>query len=164
MSELETKVRDKYNRITKTLIEKELTITTMESCTSGLIISLLTDTEGSSAAVKGAFVTYSNEAKVMNGVPSETIDRYGVYSKETALAMAAVAKRAYGADISVGVTGTMGNVDPENEDSNPGEVFFSIDKQGGATAFHVNIPPLGSRYEYKLRVAELVADKILDVI
>ena len=138
----------------------------MESCTSGLIISLLTDTEGSSAAVKGAFVTYSNEAKVMNGVPSETIDRYGVYSKETALAMAAVAKRAYGADISVGVTGTMGNVDPENEDSNPGEVFFSIDidTEGGATAFLVNIPPLGSRYEYKLRVAELVADKILDVI
>ena len=67
MTDLEKKVRDKFRFITKTLIEKELTITTMESCTSGFIASLLTDTEGSSAIFRGAFVTYSNEAKIMQG-------------------------------------------------------------------------------------------------
>ena len=164
MSELEIRVRDKYNRITKTLIEKELTITTMESCTSGLIISLLTDTEGSSAAVKGAFVTYSNEAKIKNGVPKEIIDKYGVYSKETSVAMADAAKASYGADISIGVTGTMGNIDPANNDSHPGEVFFSIASTKGISSYHVNIPVKESRYDYKLFVADLVADKIIDVI
>ena len=38
-----------YELLTKKLIEKNLTITTMESCTAGLIMSLITDTEGSSA-------------------------------------------------------------------------------------------------------------------
>ena len=57
-----------YELLTRKLIEKKLTITTMESCTAGLIMSLITDTEGSSAITKGGFVTYSNEAKVKNGV------------------------------------------------------------------------------------------------
>ena len=69
----EQSVHQKYNEITKTLIEKNLTITTMESCTAGLISSLLTDTEGSSQILRGAFVTYSNEAKIMQGVPAKVI-------------------------------------------------------------------------------------------
>ena len=65
-----------------------MTITTMESATSGQIASLITDTEGSSAILKGAFITYCNEAKIMQGVPAEILDKYTVYSKETAEAMA----------------------------------------------------------------------------
>ena len=61
----EMSVRKKYNKLTNDLIEKKLMITTMESCTSGQIASLITDTEGSSAVMKGACITYSNEAKVM---------------------------------------------------------------------------------------------------
>ena len=75
---------------------------------------LITDTEGSSAVLKGAFVTYCNEAKIMQGVPAEIIDRYTVYSNETAGAMAQACRKAYNANIGIGVTGTMGNVDPAN--------------------------------------------------
>ena len=53
-----------------------MTITTMESATSGQIASLITDTEGSSAILKGAFITYCNEAKIMQGVPAEILDKY----------------------------------------------------------------------------------------
>ena len=67
----------------------------MESCTSGLIASLITDTEGASAVMKGAYITYSNEAKVLHGVPKETIDKYGVYSYETAEDMAFSAGAIY---------------------------------------------------------------------
>lgn len=42
----EREIRNDYRKITETLIEKGKTITTMESCTSGLIASLITDTEG----------------------------------------------------------------------------------------------------------------------
>ena len=52
----EAAVREGYRQLTKLLIEKKMTITTMESATSGQIASLITDTEGSSAVFKGAFV------------------------------------------------------------------------------------------------------------
>ena len=63
----EESVRKKYEVLTTSLIRRKLTITTMESCTAGQVVSLITDTEGSSAVLKGAFVTYSNEAKIMQG-------------------------------------------------------------------------------------------------
>ena len=95
----EAAVRGKYTELTLGLIRRGLTITTMESCTSGQIASLITDTEGSSAVLKGAFVTYSNEAKIMQGVPAAIIGTYGVYSAETAAAMAEACRAVYGADI-----------------------------------------------------------------
>ena len=71
-------VRSMYRRLTETLIARGLSITTMESCTAGQIASLITDTEGASAILKGAVVTYSNAATVRQGVPEETIRRFGV--------------------------------------------------------------------------------------
>ncbi len=164
MTDLEKNVREKFRYITNTLIKEQLTITTMESCTSGLVASLLTDTEGASAILKGAFITYSNEAKIKQNVPADVIERFGVYSKETAREMALAAKRAYGADIAVGVTGTMGNVDPANNDSTPGEVFFAIAHKEGTESFHISVPVQDSRYEYKLFVAGAIAEEITRVI
>ena len=57
----ESDIRNDYKKLTKLLIERDMTITTMESATSGQIASLITDTEGSSAVLKGAFVTYCND-------------------------------------------------------------------------------------------------------
>ena len=125
---IENKIRMNYRNLTQLLISRHLTITTMESATSGQIASLITDTEGSSAVLKGAFITYCNEAKIMQGVPAEIIDKYTVYSKETAGSMAQVCRKAYNANIGIGVTGTMGNVDPANPDASiPGQVYFAID-------------------------------------
>lgn len=160
----ESQVRDLYRTITKGLIEKKLTITTMESATSGQIASLITDTEGSSAIMKGAFVTYSNEAKIMQGVPAEVIDTFGVYSSETAVEMAKAAARAYKADIAIGVTGTMGNVDPANDDSVPGQVYFAIYHQGQVDSFYRELDPQPSRLQYKLIVAEEVGKELIKLI
>ena len=98
----------------------------MESCTSGFIASLLTDTEGASEVFRGSFVTYSNEAKILCGVPEEVIRVHGVYSKETAIAMATTCRGKFGTDVGIGVTGTFGNVDPANADSTPGIVYAAI--------------------------------------
>ena len=76
----ENKIREDYKKLTKYLISKQLTVTTMESATSGLIASLITDTEGASAVFKGSFVTYSNEAKIKQGVPAEIIDKRDLFN------------------------------------------------------------------------------------
>ena len=78
----------KSDRVVKKLINANITISTMESCTSGLIASMITDTEGASAIFPGGYVTYLNETKVLVGVNEEVIRQYGVYSRECAQAMA----------------------------------------------------------------------------
>ena len=157
-------VREKYEKLTKLFITKRMTITTMESCTSGLIASLLTDTEGASAIMKGAYITYSNEAKIMAGVPCEVIEKYGVYSKETATQMAEKCKESFGSDIGIGITGSFGNVDPNNEDSVPGQVHFAVAIGTDLATKSASIPVQTSRYEYKLYAADLVADFLLEIL
>ena len=158
-------VNDKFRHITEKLIEKGLTVSTMESCTSGLIASLITDTEGSSAVMKGAFVTYSNEAKVRNGVPQEVIETYGVYSGETAAHMALACQRFYGADIGIGITGSFSNVDPANPGSIPGVVYFSIVCAGlSPQNYIITGVSKESRLESKLKAADSVADELLKIL
>lgn len=158
----ERQIREKYAQLTRLLIEKGITITTMESITAGQIASLITDTEGASAVLKGAFVTYSNEAKIMQGVPKEIIETYGVYSVETACAMAKACRAAYKADIGIGVTGSAGNVDPNNADSIPGQVYYVADIRGKIISCHLELPTLPSRYAYKMRVAGEIGEILLE--
>ena len=158
----ENNIRDNYHKLTKILISRNLTITTMESATSGQIASLITDTEGSSAVLKGAFITYCNEAKIMQGVPAEVIDKYTVYSKETAGAMAKACRKAYNANIGIGVTGTMGNVDPANPNASvPGQVYFAIDIDGDVEEYYVELLPQPTRLAYKLAVAEEIYEELI---
>lgn len=162
---IESVIRKDYEKLTKLLIEKHMTITTMESATAGQLASLITDTEGSSAVLKGAFVTYCNEAKIMQGVPKEIIDRYTVYSKETAEAMAEACIKAYQADIGIGVTGTMGNVDLDNQASSvPGQVYFAIGIEGNMKSYYVELEPQPTRLAYKLAVAKEIYDVLMECL
>lgn len=158
----EKEIRKDYAKLTKLLIEWNMSITTMESATAGQIASLITDTEGASAIFKGASITYSNETKIMQGVSAEVIHKYTVYSKETAEAMATACANMYGADIGIGVTGTMGNTDPDNaEASVPGQVYFAISLKGSVRSYVVEIPQQPSRLMYKLAVAKEVYDILM---
>ena len=160
----EMKIREKYSRITQKLKHLSKTITTMESATSGMIASLITNGEGASTIFKGAFVTYCNDAKIRNGVPEEIISKYGVYSKETAAAMAKACRRFYDADIGIGVTGTFANVDPMNPDSEPGLVYFSIETERDVYSFCYKLEKFGPRFESKFEVADVLADKVIKII
>ena len=161
----EQEIRNEYAKLTKLLIEKKLTITTMESCTSGQIASLITDTEGASAVLKGAFVTYCNEAKIMQGVPEEIIEKYTVYSKETACAMADACRKAYNADIGIGVTGSLENVDPENENaSKPGSVWFAFSFKNKVYDYYFEFLPQPTRFGCKMTVAKKIVDELLKIL
>ncbi|MBO4859658.1 MAG: nicotinamide-nucleotide amidohydrolase family protein [Treponema sp.] len=169
-----SQVQEKYNLLTKTLIHKKITITAMESCTSGLIASLITDTEGSSEIFKGSVVTYSNRAKIRMGVPSEIIEKFGVYSKETARAMASACRKAVSTDIGIGVTGTFGNVDPANKDSTVGQAFFAIDFFGLVKDYEIKLELEScegaglesadfdsTRFNCKLQIAQAIVNRLL---
>ena len=161
----EKEIRKDYAKLTKLLIEWNMPITTMESATAGQIASLITDTEGASAIFKGASITYSNETKIMQGVSAEVIHKYTVYSKETAEAMATACANMYGADIGIGVTGTMGNTDPDNADASvPGQVYFAISLKGSVRSYVVEIPQQPSRLMYKLAVAKEVCDVLMGLL
>ena len=161
----EKEIRKDYAKLTKLLIEWNMSITTMESATAGQIASLITDTEGASAIFKGASITYSNETKIMQGVSAEVIHKYTVYSKETAEAMATTCANMYGADIGIGVTGTMGNTDPDNADASvPGQVYFAINMKGSVRSYVVEIPQQPSRLMYKLAVAKEVYDVLMRLL
>ena len=154
-------VYKKYAAITMALIKKKITIATFESCTSGRVVSLLTDTEGASAVVCGGAVVYNNNSKIANGISSEVIDAFGVYSPETAIVMAATACDTFGSDIGIGVTGTFSNTDPANDDSIPGIVYFAIHHREKTDVFLIDGVPQMKRCDCKLYVADKIADELI---
>lgn len=112
--------------IVNKLIEKNLTIAAMESCTGGGIANEITNISGASAIIKESYVTYCNEAKIKQGVPAGVIEKYTVYSKETAIEMAKAVKRQANSNIAVGITGQMGRIDPNNSVEKLNHVWFAI--------------------------------------
>lgn len=86
-----------------------LTVCTAESCTGGLILSVLTDVAGSSAYVEGGLVTYSNGAKTkLLGVREATLVEAGAVSAATAGEMACGARSLFDTDYALSVTGIAG--------------------------------------------------------
>ena len=74
-------------KVVKRLISLNKTISTMESCTGGSVVNSITNVEGASEILKFSAVTYSNEFKIKMGVDRDIIDKYSVYSMETAMEM-----------------------------------------------------------------------------
>lgn len=107
---------------------QKLTMATAESCTGGLVASLLTDVEGVSSAFECGFVTYADEAKCeLLGVDPETVKSAGAVSKETAVAMARGALRRSRADVVIAITGFAGPAGPRDEE---GLVHFACARRG----------------------------------
>ncbi|MBN8726109.1 MAG: CinA family protein [Xanthomonadales bacterium] len=115
------------------------TIVTAESCTGGWIAKLLTDIAGSSAWFECGVVAYSYEAKeAMLGVQSQTLERTGAVSSETAVEMVSGALARYGASVAVAVTGVAGP-SGGTPDKPVGTVWIGWKRRGGyarAELFH----------------------------
>ena len=103
--------------VVRLLKEKGLKIAAAESCTGGMFAASITDVPGASEVISSSYVNYSNESKIKElGVPAETIERFGLVSRETAEAMAVGTKKRSGADIAISVTGYAGpEFDPGHE-------------------------------------------------
>ena len=95
--------------VIETLKQKNYTLTTAESCTGGLIASMLTSVAGSSKVFASGFVTYANASKEqLLDVDAATLSRYGAVSEETVVQMAEGALKKSGAHYAVAVSGIAG--------------------------------------------------------
>lgn len=108
------------------LIDKNITIASMESCTGGGFANSITNIEGASDILKFSVVTYSNEYKIRMGVPEEIIDKYSVYSFEVSDSMALNISNFSHSDLGVGITGKLNRVDKNNPFGEDNVVFISI--------------------------------------
>lgn len=118
-------------RILQTACDKGLSLATAESCTGGLLASLLTDVEGVSSAFERGYVVYSKEAKCeLLHIARDTVDGCGAVSRQVAVAMAEGALKDSRADIALSVTGFAGPGAPDDE---PGLVHFGCARKGRPT-------------------------------
>lgn len=112
--------------IVELLKEKNKTISTMESCTGGAIANYITNIPDSSMVFSYGAITYSNEFKVKMGVSPDVIQKYTVYSMETARCMAKTICEFTNSNFGVGVTGKLKKTDPFNLDGEDDICYLSI--------------------------------------
>ena len=123
------------------LIQNNLTVSTAESCTSGLLASRLTDIPGSSKYFKGGSVCYSNELKINDiGVDKDLIEKYGAVSEEVAESLAKNIAQKNNTDIGIGITGIAGP-DGGTEKKPVGLVFVGIFYKNNLYIKRYNLTP-----------------------
>ena len=126
-------------RIVRKLIEEGKTISAMESCTGGGLANAITNIPDASKVLFGSNVTYSNDEKIMAGVPSEVIEKYTVYSQEVARRMAYHASLNLNSDYGVGITGKLNKADENNPYGDDNIVYVSVYDRGNNSFFDKKI-------------------------
>ena len=115
-------------QVLRTACERGLKLVTAESCTGGLLASLLTDVDGCAHAFERGFVTYTDEAKTeLLDVPAEMIRTRTAVSAPVAQAMANGALAHSQGDVALSITGYAGRGAADEE---PGLVFFALARKG----------------------------------
>lgn len=139
-------------KLVKILKDNNMTISTAESCTGGLIAKMITDVSGSSDVFGYGFVTYANEAKMnILGVWEDALLTLGAVSEPVALLMSRGAKKRSGSDIAVSVTGIAGPGGGTKEKP-VGLVYISLATPDGAICKKCNFS--GTRDEIRKQTAE----------
>jgi nicotinamide-nucleotide amidase len=96
-------------RVLDTIRTKRLSIVMAESCTAGMLTTILSDAPGAAKHFHGGFVTYTKESKVrILGVPQGLLTAKSAVCPEVAVAMAEVALERSPADLAVAITGVAG--------------------------------------------------------
>jgi nicotinamide-nucleotide amidase len=148
--------------VVELLSEKQLHVTTAESCTGGLIAGTLVNAAGASAVLNEGYVTYSNEAKErLLGVSHKTLETYGAVSEQTAKEMAQGAAKAANAEAALSATGIAGP-GGGTEDKPVGLVYIGCYLNGKITVkecrFH------GNRMENRVHTVETALEMLKEAL
>jgi len=144
--------------VVRLLLEQGKTLAVAESCTGGLVSSMITRVAGVSAAFLTGVVAYSNHAKVaLLGVPEALIAKHGAVSAEVARAMAEGVRERAGADLACAVTGIAG---PTGGTAGKpvGLVWMAVAEEAGTETFDRRFR--GSRTEVQLRAAKTILNHL----
>ena len=158
-------MEEKIRNIIKILTKQQKTLATMESCTGGGVSNAITNIEGASEILKFSAVTYSNEYKIKMGVNKDIIERYSVYSSETAMEMAHNIAQFTNSNYGIGITGKLNRVDKNNPFGADNVVFICIYDKDTNKDYLLEIEAIKkSRKENKDLVIENIMDKLLEII
>lgn len=126
-----TDAPDMQTALVELLKVNNMTISTAESCTGGLVSKLITDVSGASKVFECGICSYSSRIKnEVLSVEKDTLSAYGAVSKQTASQMAENVRSISGSDIAVSVTGLAG---PQGDEGKPvGLVYIGISSKRGA--------------------------------
>jgi nicotinamide-nucleotide amidase len=156
-------------RLGDALRATDATLATAESCTGGLVGSLLTDVPGSSDYFDRALCTYSYDAKMeLVGVSRESLDREGAVSEPVARQMAAGARDTAGSTWGVSTTGIAGP-DGGTAEKPVGTVFVGVAYRGewGTAESTTSVERYefdGSRLQIKERIARQALADVLAAV
>ncbi len=144
------------------LTKRNISISTAESCTGGLISKRLTDISGSSKYIKFNAVTYSNKAKekILN-IKSKTIKKYGAVSSQTAKEMAEEIRKIANTEIGLSVTGIAGPTGGSKEKP-VGLVYFGLSKGTRVKTQKVNFGSNSSRADIRWLASQFALKWLLD--
>lgn len=144
--------------VVELLKEKGLTVASCESATAGLFASTLADVPGASSVMGASYITYSDDSKVeLVGVNRETIENYGVVSKETAIEMAEGARKKSGADIGISITGYAGPDIPDGYAPGQGYIGYCYqDKVGYVEVRGLRNDRVRNRNSYLMNMLRIV--------
>ncbi|WP_323590975.1 CinA family protein [Aliarcobacter butzleri] len=139
------------------------TITTAESCTGGLVASMITKVSGSSDIFNGSIVSYSNKIKNQElNVNNETLEKFGAVSTEVVNEMLDGAIKKFEADFAIAISGIAG---PTGATKNKpiGTVVIGISDANNAKiidTFYFK----GTREEVQIQAAKTSLKKILKFV
>ncbi len=151
--------------IVKRLIKLNKTISTMESCTGGFLANEITNIEGSSEVFKYSAVTYSNEYKIKMGVNKKVIDKYTVYSKETANEMSKNISDFTSSNYGVGITGQINRIDKRNIVNNNNKIYISIYDRDNNKFYTKEVVAIkDNRANNKKYIIEIIKKELLKII
>ena len=160
----ETVLHPFTERLVKEFSARGITVGTAESCTGGLIAKLITDVAGSSAVLRGGFVTYTNEVKIRQlGVDPATIAAHTEVSRETAAEMAKGARERLGTHIGLSTTGYAGP-GGGTEDNPVGTVYIAIATPEGVTTHRLYYPHKSREYVREAAASRVMREAIRTVM
>ncbi len=149
------------SRVIEIFREKGLSLALAESCTGGMVAETITNVAGASDIFYGSAVTYVNSAKEhILGVAHETLEKHGAVSSECAEEMACGARRVYGADVAMSVTGIAGP-GGGSEAKPVGTVWFGLATKDGAETFRRRFD--GDRAAVRRQTVEEVLRRLAEV-
>jgi nicotinamide-nucleotide amidase len=156
---LPNETEEATRRLLQKASERDLRLATAESCTGGMLASLLTDVQGVAHAFERGFVTYSNHAKnEMLGVPMDLIEEKDAVSREVALAMAEGALARSRANIALAITGF---ADAGDE---PGLVHFACARAGRATTHREEHFGPGGRGATRVKCMKVAVEMMTEML
>ena len=148
--------------IANLLLEKNISISTAESCTGGFIANQFVQTPGISKILSGSIISYSNEIKESElNVPHETLSQFGAVSEETAIAMVNGVCRKFGSKLGIATTGIAGP-DGGTEIKPVGTIFIAVKFDNNVLVKKFRL--FGNRFQFMERANNCAMSMVKEIL